>query len=215
MKSCVTIGKHSICLEELLSRTRLHPFQSLCLATKLASSLLQLYATPWLPQNWYENSVQFLLHKTRLDADEAYVVISLEGLSETPRSTTKSDSLNPYLVGLGIILLELSEGKSFAQWVSERKDISVQTSDIQDKASVAWKWAKEDARLRCGGPVYRKVIERCLGCSFTSTHPLNHQTLDSAHLREAIYDDVVHPLEKIFNAFTNPLELERFEITDK
>ena len=204
-----------MCLEELLSRTRLHPFQSLCLATKLASSLLQLSATPWLPQNWYENSVQFPVHKNLPDANEAYVVIGLGGLSETPQSKTKIESLNPYLVGLGIILLELSEGKSFAQWISERKDITVQTGDIQDKASVAWKWVKEDARLRCGGPVYRKVIERCLECSFTSTHPLNHQTLDSAHLREAIYEDVVHPLEKIFNAFTNPLELEQFEITDK
>ena len=214
VKSHISMVQNCISLENLLVQTKLRPFQSLYLAVKLASSLLQLHSTPWLLPNWDENSVYFPLHRAETYEKQAFVVINFANLYGAPQYETQNNSLNPYLVALGIILLELSEGKSFAQWIRERKDISIETNDIQDKASVAWKWVKEDARLRYGGLIYRKVIERCLECSFSSTQVLNLGSLDNAPFREAIYVDVVHPLETIFNAFTNPLQLEECHPAD-
>jgi len=202
-RSCVGIVKNYISLGDLISQTRLRPFQSLSLAVNLASSLLQLHSTPWLPRTWSENSIYFPVDG--LDVKQPYVLIKFQTPHEQSMPESQHNTLNPYLVALGIMLLELSEGKSFAEWISE-KHISIEADDVQDKASVAWKWVDQDAKLRNVGPVYGKVIKRCLECSFTSVQPLSHKNLDYGPFREAVYSDVVHPLEMIYDAVTNPLK---------
>jgi hypothetical protein len=209
-QSCLGIVRNYISLEDLLCQTKLRPFQSLYLAVSFASSLLQLHSTPWLPWTWSENSIYFPVHG--FDVKQPYVLIKFETPHNPPVSESEHKTLNPYLVALGIILLELSEGKSFAKWISE-KQIHIEPDDVQDKASVAWKWVDEDAKLRNVGPVYGKIIKRYLECSFTSVQPQNYKNLDYEPFREAVSSDIVHPLEMIYDAVTNPLKHDVYNFT--
>src|SRR5437762_5741308 len=56
--SRVQIDENSLSLGELLSRSHgLKPREWLSLAMSLASSILQLHSTPWLPENWCNRSI--------------------------------------------------------------------------------------------------------------------------------------------------------------
>lgn len=201
----VEIARNCISLETLLSQTRLRPHQSLHLAANIASSLLQLYATPWLPENWCENSIYFPLNIFPVDIKRPYVIVKLGTSPESPQPEAQDDILNPYTVALGIILLELSEGKSLLQWISERTDINIQADDVKNKASLAWKWLTEDAKLKLGGEPYSTVVKRCLQCSFTSAQPQSQRSLSNETFRDAVYRDVVHQLEDIYEMVTTPI----------
>ena len=199
------IVRNCVSLEKLLSQTQLRPYQSLDLAVNLASSLLQLHATPWLPVNWCESSIYFPHNVPTVEINQPYVIINF---GESPVSSNPDDTLNPYLVSLGIILLELLEGKTFFQWLSERNDINIQTDDIKDRASAAWKWLTENAKLRFGGETYHAVVKRCLQCSFASIQPQKYQkNLCDETFRDAFYREVVHELKSIYRMTTSPINL--------
>jgi hypothetical protein len=132
-------------------------------------------------------------------------MIQLRTSAKSEQSEREDDILNPYLVGLGVILLQLSEGKSLLQWVDERDDISGLQDEIEEKASAAWTWLTEDAKLKLGGPGFGKIIKQCLQCTFPSIRPQENKTLSDDDFRGMVYHNVVDELEKIYNIFTNPL----------
>lgn len=204
----VQIDKNFTSLENILHRTPkstqrskgLKKSQRLYVAVILASSLLQLHATPWLPESWCNKSIYF-----PVDVEQPYVIIKFdESLALSP--TTHTNFLNPYLVALGIILLELSEGISFLEWVSGRNDISLQTDDILNKADVASKWLEESKDAKHMSEAYAEVVRLCLECSFMPVQPKSQRTLSNERFREEVYRDVVQQLEKVYETFTNPLK---------
>lgn len=209
--SHVEIAKNYISLEHLISKTPgsskqskgLKPLQCLSLAVNLASSLLQLHTTPWLPENWCSKSIYF-----PVDVEQPYVSINLGDTSTESSPRMQDDYLNPYIVALGIILLELSQGKSFLEWIKGRDDIHLRVDNIKDKADAALKWLEEDAKFRNVGEAYPRVVQLCLECSFTPVQPKSQRTLTNEKFREAVNRDVVQRLEKIYYTVTNPLKLK-------
>jgi hypothetical protein len=199
------IQKNCVSLEQLISPSPhqskgLKPRQCITLAVTLASSLLQLHATPWLPEDWCNTSIYF-----PLNGDQPYVKILLQPLPAL-LPPVQDHYLNPYIVHLGIVLLELSQGKLFAEWVHGRNDITLRPNDIKDKASAALKWLKEGAIFKNVGEAYPQVVELCLECSFSPVQSQN--TLSNEKFRSLVCRDVVEKLEDIYRTVTDPLKLK-------
>ena len=123
----IEIDQECISLEKILSltpnslseSTRMYKRDRLLLAVNLASSLLQLHETPWLPVNWCNKSIYF---SRPIKLEKPYVLAKFSDSQTSQEAAQKSVVLNPYLVELGIMLLELSEGKSFLEWLNSRSD---------------------------------------------------------------------------------------------
>jgi hypothetical protein len=109
--------------------------------------------------------------------------------------------LNPYLVGLGILLLEIAEEKSFEQWIREEgTSLDCRT---EEHAALAWRWLKkESTKIRLGGDKYGEVIEKCLISRVTFSQEEGRLSIES---RAGIYRDVVQELEIIYDMFTGDL----------
>lgn len=107
----------SVSLREILSDTTastqqqvITRMEQLQLAAILASTLLQLQTTPWLNQSWGKEDIEFLHPEDRPLASRAYVsaIFSTSNI-ETPGN--HPIIRNKAIFALGIILIELSEGK--------------------------------------------------------------------------------------------------------
>lgn len=206
-RSChVEVVQNCVSLEDILCQTsqnskyftKLNRRKCLSLAVNLASSLLQLHATPWLPETWCNNTIYF---PHPVDVLHPYVRIRL-GKPKTTLGETQT-FLNPYLVALGIILLELSERKSFSEWVDGRDDIQLQSHDVVDKARAGLVWLLEDGAYENMSEDYAQVVQQCLTCCFTPVQP--RRTLTEEKFREVVYRDIVRRLEMEWVTVTTPL----------
>lgn len=163
------------------------------LAISLASSLLQLHTTPWLSESemWYKNSICFPLD------DCPYVTVEI-GKTRLPSACSLPNmlNLNPYLVGLGIILLELAEGKLLEQWLTAKGITNFKPSDLSDKAKVALDWLLESRVHRY--EKYSQVVRRCLDCSFQPPPPV--RSLEDETFQQTVYHDIISELEKMHKA---------------
>ena len=198
----VEIDQDCLCLENLLSETArpstrstaLTRGDSLYLAAKLASSLLQLHATPWLPENWSNKSIYF---SRPADVHQVYVMINFDQPHALHHSPTKF-GLNPYLVSLGIILLELSERKSFIEWLNGR-DVTTPPEGVVDKAMTAYDWFEEVCIRRNMSERYANVVHLCLKSAFPSIQM--RPTFADEGFRDAVYHEIVRPLEVEYSSF--------------
>jgi hypothetical protein len=181
------------------------PVHRLALAVAIASSILQLHSTPWLPQSWSAKSILHPLDISNVDLDRFYVTAPLQVTTEELEDL-EPRILNPYLVGLGIFLLELAEEKSFEEWIHEYQMVTPKTEypiSIQEQAALAWAWLRKSG-MSFGGPVYVDVVEKCLMSTYMFEQTGGHLKL-SEETRIAIYRDVVEQLETIYEMFTGAL----------
>lgn len=111
--------------------------------------------------------------------------------------------LNPYLVHLGIILLELSERKSFHEWINSRINTVVPETVIS-KAMAALEWFQEEAYWNMSEE-YAIVVQHCLKSSFIPVQP-NLSLVDEG-FRDVVYRDIVHRLEKEYFTVMTPLKI--------
>jgi hypothetical protein len=189
----VTVTKDRISLADLLSAGRLKVPSRLSLAVSLASSVLQLHNTPWLPESWSEGVISFPVGDA---PDEVpYVTAKLRNDAYFNLDTV---SLSTYVLQLGIVLLELSEEISFSEWFRARSNSLLVPDDIKERARLAWMLLTQDPKIRLGKE-YAKVVKRCLECiqMGEETSPI-----------EPLYCDVVQRLETIYEVVTNPIRLE-------
>ena len=127
------------------------------------------------------------------------MMLKFERSTESVTSAELRDHyLNPYLIGLGIVLLELLEGKSFVTWMNEVNNISLSSNDIKDKADAALRWLNE-AKLRNVGELYRYIVKLCLECSFTPAQPRSQRTFTNEKFRKTVYWAIVWPLQKLYD----------------
>ena len=197
--SSIKINKQCKSLETRLRRNvrpALRPTICLPLAINLASSLLQLHTTPWLSETWCKNSIYF-----PLDNDDPYVTVDIDEHSHHSTSNL-GNILNPYLVGLGIVLLELAEGKSMEEWMRERAEISVQPSNITEKARIGSLWLRE-SQLADRYKKYSEVVDLCLRCLFEPP-PLN-KSLEDESFQQIVYRDIISQLEQMYEMSETPV----------
>jgi hypothetical protein len=151
-QTCVKIEKSCPSLEDLLSNTSpYHPTglnneECHCLAVNLASSLLQLHGTPWIGETWCIKRIYF---SRPVNVEQPYVMINFTNSSRC-HDTQASFGPNPYLVALGIILLELSEKRSFLEWIKSRPDINLTDSCVLKAVSLLFVHTSSD-KPKAGG----------------------------------------------------------------
>ncbi|KAL6922340.1 hypothetical protein FSST1_006366 [Fusarium sambucinum] len=193
-------GWSIVTLSDILEGKRgLKPLISLAekvrLALAIASSVLQLSKTPWLPEALTRRNVHFFRRDENFSYDYPFLLRSFPARPlPLPNTTTTSGcpSLNnPTLFALGILLLEIILGQSFEQLRSpdERPIYGDYNGGIRDSIAAH----KLLERVALINTAYQAVVQRCIDCTET-------RGLDEDGFRQEVYNDVVLELEAILES---------------
>ncbi|KAL8702926.1 MAG: hypothetical protein Q9201_003906 [Fulgogasparrea decipioides] len=198
-------GTQSLNLHEILDRNQCPPMTSaigssctrltrrarLQLAVILASTILQLHTTPWLESNWSGNHIQFYGGSL----DHPYVS---KAFAEPGRATAGEvceqfcgPIRNRSLFGLGVLLLELAEKKPLDTYKNREQPVPFEDFIIASQR--LQNLADEE------GPGYVEAAQACIFCNFGSK--AKELDLDNDSFRQAVYEDVILPLERELEYF--------------
>jgi hypothetical protein len=187
-----------VSLDDILKGTEgLRPLVSLAekirLALAIASSVLQLSKTPWLPEALSRKNVHFFRRDDSFSYKEPFLLRTFEANIVQPPSTTQQCFCldNPTLFALGILLLEIILGQSFEQLRSPFKKLNITDPHGIIHDSIAAHKLLE--RVALINPAYQAVIQRCIDCTET-------RGLDDDVFRQEVYNDVVMELEAMVDS---------------
>jgi hypothetical protein len=170
-------------------------------AVDLASSVLQLYKTPWLKDDWSDDDVYFV-HRPGAPASTIYqhpfIYRKFSSQVATRCSTVQTPVRrvirNQTLFTLGVLLIELLYGMSIEELRIPR-DL-----ECEGTPGVFWCTAErlidEEIALEAG-KLYCDAVRRCIRCDFNR----QSSSLDDQDFQQAVYNDVVTPLEKTLQRF--------------
>lgn len=206
--SCQQQPSTSYTLRQILTKQtrtdmRLTQHDKLRIAVYLASSVLQLYKTPWLDENWDHGDVHFV-HRPNAEAtsilEQPYIHRKL--IPTAPNQPLQTQQVtfgivrNQTLFALGILLIELWYGKPMEDLV-EAGDI-----DYPGTPGVMWYTAerliKTDIEFEAGKR-YADVVRRCIRCDFDRMD----SNLGDESFQRAVFDKVVTPLEITLQQFSS------------
>ncbi|KAF5983424.1 hypothetical protein FBULB1_3802 [Fusarium bulbicola] len=194
-------GWSIVTLEDVLEgKQGLRPLISLAekvrLALVIASSVLQLSKTPWLPEALTRENVHFFRRGDTLSYEHPFLQRSLpessyKRLDETVDSKGYSLSSNPTLFALGMLLLEIILGSSLKQQrVPDEKSLDEDYDGLIQDLTIANRMLEQ--RVALISPAYKAVIERCIGCT-------DSKGLEEDDFRQTVYNGVVMELEAIWD----------------
>ncbi|RFN46236.1 hypothetical protein FIE12Z_9515 [Fusarium flagelliforme] len=187
-----------VTLDDILQgKTELRPLVSLAekvrLALAVASSVLQLSKTPWLPEFLTRKNVHFFQRDGSLSYRYPFLLRNFPSNPVQPPSTAQGCVYlnNPTLFALGILLLEIILGQSFEQLrsPSDRLIDGDHDGTIRDYI-IAHKLLERVALI---STAYQAVVQRCIDCTET-------RGLDEDGFRQEVYNDVVMELEAIVDS---------------
>lgn len=190
-----------VSLSDVLSRANnskglhLRPFDRLHLAVVLASSLLQLHPTPWIPESWKAENIYFVE-----GADESQL---WEPFLEPPRirsrATTRDISIrnmlmqdeprNRPLFDLGIMLIELCFQEPFSVLRERCRSRGIQDGSVDSDSRVLSQLVMAVRSERSNR--YGDAVEKCIYCN-------KHRRTDSLSDEDFckfVYYDIVSLLE--------------------
>jgi hypothetical protein len=167
------------------------------LAVTLASSVLQLYETPWMEDDWGKDSIFFIscpggttryehpFVSQRLDPDSCADQLKKAGSSKSFSRIIR----NQTLFALGTTLIELWYGKSI-QELHKPEDGPKGCDDFMTTWNTADRLVEElylDA-----GAKYGDAVRRCIRCDFDR----RDTSLGDGMFQRAVYDGVVAQLKE-------------------
>lgn len=175
--------------------------ERLRLARQLASAVLQFHTTPMLKDSWRSDDVVFFgadAESTTLTSPHLNVQVGKSNQIKSSENSTALDTnlfvRNPYLFGLGIILIELARQAPLSTF-RERSELSnTQESQFSDFV-IADRVSKSLGSSL--GVSYAKVVRKCIGCDFGE----GTTDLNDPGLQAVFYRDVVCELERLERAF--------------
>lgn len=166
--------------------------QQLNLAATIASSILQLHDTPWMPKILTSNDIYFMRRNGVLSYDQVDMAKRLPdspGLScQDPNDYNSRAIKNPTVFSVGVLLIELIlcetlEGRCPSDNLSTSKLPSpLLRSSTVDHILYQAECAATDQ--------YRDAVNSCLKCNF-GTDP----SLTDEKFREEMYNYVIAPLK--------------------
>lgn len=159
----------------------------------LASSVLQLADTPWLPVSALDLSDVFLvdLQQRALTTANPYIRRDFP-CSKEPGSTPSTPLIENELVfALGVILIELA----FQQPLANFKlacDTDAQGNDYpHTNLQIATRLVKDLQAME--GEKYADAARRCVKCNFD----IHDYSLENVDFQEQFYSGVVQPLQEL------------------
>ncbi|KAI1313325.1 hypothetical protein F5Y03DRAFT_338673 [Xylaria venustula] len=158
------------------------------LAVIISSSILQLHGSPWLSGTISSNDIFFIRKKDFPFYDQPFVIknlpVNASGLGiESPDA---SFPRNPVLVALGVLLIELIQGKTIDLLRTPKEKLYAKA--MQDYITV--KRLLQDVRMASSN--YAAAVTRCVDGEFHK----GGLTLDNDELCEGVYSGIVALLEK-------------------
>jgi hypothetical protein len=171
--------------------------ESLKLARQLASAVLQFHTTPLMKSSWRSDDVIFFgINEThqRLVLMSPHLNVRVQDPSSSTLTTNtishRALTGNPYLFGLGIILIELAYQVPFRS-LREESDLvngqEDQTTDFRTAERIAWSIGNGL------GKTYGTIVRKCLFCNFGE----DTKDLGDLRLQTAFHRDVLCELEKL------------------
>ncbi|KAI0014817.1 hypothetical protein F4780DRAFT_766699 [Xylariomycetidae sp. FL0641] len=168
----------------------------LSLAATVASSVLQLHETPWMPKNLTSRDIYFFKRDGRPDFNRVYLAKKL--LDSGPTTCGESDCLeaaraikNSTIFSLGILLIELILCEPISKLCPDDSQTSLRrapahpllvkstmTEILDEVEDVATGW-------------YTDAVKSCLRCNFAC----RSMTLDDEDFRDEVYSHIVAPLQ--------------------
>ena len=174
----------------LLTREKYH------LATILASSVLQLADTPWLPDSSYALQQIFLmdLQQRHLTTASPYLQHRFpDPVTNQPTSTCALID-NELVFAFGVILIELAYGQPLSTF-KLATDRDPQGNDYpHTNFQIALRLVKDLRKME--GEKYAQAAWRCVKCNFEA----RERSLDNADFQEQFYQGVVLPLQELRDA---------------
>ncbi|QVM06015.1 hypothetical protein D8B26_000725 [Coccidioides posadasii str. Silveira] len=179
---------------------RLSRADRLQLAVTLASSILQLYQTPWLEDVWQKDEILFI---QRTDGPVYGQPFITRHLSSAVSKQTKPKLephthpviRNPVLFALGVLLIELCLSKPLEQLrLPEEMDKDGHPNPLSN-----WMTANRlvDEIYMKGGSRYGDAVRHCIRCDFDR----RDANLEREDFQQAGYDKIVSLLEKDLKDF--------------
>jgi hypothetical protein len=174
------------------SESRLKLKERRALAVVLAHAILHYCESPWVPNTWNKEHVNFFATTKGPDLMRPYLVTQFEPLSTIAEET--SDNMyshpSPALLSLGILLLELYLSKPIESlWEFD------DTENGMEGINTNWITA-EKLLDKMGDDLYegyRNAIQACLRIDYVGIE--GSLSLDDEGFRKLIYERVVIPLE--------------------
>ncbi|KAL8725717.1 MAG: hypothetical protein Q9181_006305 [Wetmoreana brouardii] len=167
------------------------PTNESSLAVILASTTLQLHTTPWLESDWSGNCIRF--HGGSLD--HPYVSKAFPAPGGATAGTACEQFCGPIrnrsIFGLGVLLLELATGKPLETYKNSQRTVPFE--DFMIASQLVQSLADEE------GPGYVDAAQACIFCNFGSK--AKALDLDNDSFRQAVYEDVILPLERDLEYF--------------
>ena len=168
------------------------------IAVTLASSVLQLDATPWLKSQWTSNDIYF--HDDISPDRHPYLPwkpCTIDGAGWT--DTKPLDLKNPFirskvLFSLGLILVELCFGSTLKSL--QELEESHNEEEIA-RMNCAFRLLESRAIWKTMGEVYESVVRRCLNQTFD----VPNMDLNDEDFQHQVYQNVVAPLADELNDF--------------
>ncbi|KAF2492766.1 hypothetical protein BU16DRAFT_592578 [Lophium mytilinum] len=169
----------------------------------VASSVLQLYRTPWLDETWGKEDIWFM-QRPGGQVDPAPFV---SRQFSTPQGT-RDDALrctnvarnklvrNPWLFALGVLLIELCYGMSIED-LGTSEDGGSEGGVASSEFFTALRIAQDDGIYTEAGERYGDAVRRCIHCDFDQ----RVTNLDAEEFRQAVYDRVIASLEADWKQF--------------
>ena len=207
-----TAGRPALTLQEILSVTsqrspsaRLSQLERCHLASSLATSVLQYYSTPWLIMPLRSQEILFFGAEASLQTtgaramdvlSEPHINVAVKDQVDSPvlqRSNFDLGSIAPnaILYHLAILLIELAFSSNFEELLTSEQR-------LERDFCIDFRAAKQLSALvsREMGPMYQRIVQKCLGCHFRAGFDLNDTTLQTE-----VYTDVVQELENLEEKF--------------
>lgn len=183
-----------ISLREVLERPLEFPHMSvsakLHLAAMIASSFLQLYQTPWLPEILTSRDILFLKRGAELQYEHAFVMKGLhERLEDKQKGNNSAPSSRcPALLALGILLLELNLGRTIELLRIQHETPPPGAPRLMYDSMTAQRLLQE---RQMDSLNYKSAVQRCIGGEFARPK----LDLNDEDFRQEIYEKMVALLE--------------------
>ncbi|CAI6341287.1 unnamed protein product [Periconia digitata] len=174
------------------------PRQKCMLALTLASSVLQLHDTPWLPRAWETKDIFFLkTHSGSMIPSQFYVSQTFTSASQVAAAAKRRRLVNNETVfALGVALLELAHGAPILSF-KEPGDLNEDgKEDSMTEVTIASRLARQLNSYESEN--YARAVLRCITCTFDTFA----SDFTDQEFREAFFQAVVVPLQEDYEHAT-------------